>query len=227
MTEQQWLNSPEPVRMLTYLRFGRNIARTRAGRRKLLLFGCACCRHVAHLFPDEPGWPVVDLAERLADGDVSQAEVGAALRDAAPTLRDGERDHVRQARLNLHQAIRKLGGPAAAASVACSSVGIALRWLGAGEAAECAVQASLLRDLCGNPFHPPLALDPGWLVWNGGSVGRLARTIYEERHFEDLPVLADALEDAGCRNEEVLGHLRGPGPHARGCVVVDLFLGKS
>jgi len=229
MTEQEWLQSPEPVRMVTYLRFGRGAARTKAGRRKLRLFGCACCLRVRRLFPDERGWPVVCLAERLADGTANQAEVDAALRDAEPILFDGERDQVRQARLNLHEAVRRLCGSAGDSAMACSSVGIALRWLQgfAPETAEWAVQAGLLRDLFGNPFRPAPAIESGWLVAGGGSVVRLTRRIYDDRRFEDMPVLADALEEAGCRDEELLGHLRGSGPHARGCFPLDLLLGKA
>jgi hypothetical protein len=55
----------------------------------------------------------------------------------------------------------------------------------------------------------------------------LARVIYEERRFEDLPILADALEEAGCINHTILAHLRSPGPHARGCWPVDLLLKKA
>ncbi len=56
---------------------------------------------------------------------------------------------------------------------------------------------------------------------------KLAAAVYEERAFDRLPLLADALEDAGCTNAELLGHLRGPGPHARGCRALDLLLGKE
>jgi hypothetical protein len=51
--------------------------------------------------------------------------------------------------------------------------------------------------------------------------------IYDDRRFQDLPILVDALEEAGCANVDILGHCRGPGPHARGCWVVDLILGKE
>jgi hypothetical protein len=229
MTEQEWLRSPEPVGMVTYLRCRRGVARTRAGRRRLRLFGCACCLRVRHLFPGERGWAVVDLAERLADGNTGQAGVDAALRDAEPILHDDEGDRVRQARGNLHEAIRRLCGPAGDAAMACSSVGIALRWLQgpAPETAEWAVQAGLLRDLFGDPFRLPPAVEHGWLVAGGGAVSRLARTIYDDRRFEDMPLLADELEDAGCRDEEVLGHLREPGPHARGCWLLDVLLGRG
>jgi hypothetical protein len=55
----------------------------------------------------------------------------------------------------------------------------------------------------------------------------LATAIYEESAFDRLPILADALEEAGCTDVELLGHLRGPGPHVRGCWVVDLITGKK
>ena len=66
-------------------------------------------------------------------------------------------------------------------------------------------------------------LDPLCLVWNGGTVGRIAAGIYEERAFDRLPILADALEDAGCTDPALLTHCRGPGPHVRGCWAVDLL----
>jgi hypothetical protein len=71
-----------------------------------------------------------------------------------------------------------------------------------------------------------VALDPGWLRWNGGAVAALARQIREGRAADLLPVLADALEEAGCSDADLLGHLRGPGAHVRGCFVVDQLLGK-
>jgi hypothetical protein len=86
--------------------------------------------------------------------------------------------------------------------------------------------ASHLRDLFGNPFSSP-SLDNAWLAWNGGTLPKLAQAIYDDRRFGDLPILADALEEAGCDNADVLSHCRSEGPHVRGCWVVDLLLGKS
>jgi hypothetical protein len=93
--------------------------------------------------------------------------------------------------------------------------------------AEARTQAALVRDVFGNPFRPMIPLDPTWLVWNGGTVPALAERIYNERDWASLPVLADALEDAGCSSPEILIHCRGPGPHARGCWVLDLLLEKE
>jgi hypothetical protein len=87
-------------------------------------------------------------------------------------------------------------------------------------------QSSLLRDIFGNPFRP-VTFDPAWLTWHDGLIVSMARKMYDRRDFSDTPVLADALEDAGCTDANILGHLRGPGPHVRGCWVVDLVLGKK
>ena len=87
-------------------------------------------------------------------------------------------------------------------------------------------ECALLRDIVGNPFRP-VTLDPAWLRWNDGCVPKIAQSIYEERRFGELPILADALEDAGCDNADILAHCRGPEPHVRGCWAVDAILGKE
>jgi hypothetical protein len=84
-------------------------------------------------------------------------------------------------------------------------------------------QPSLLRDIFGNPFRP-VAPEPSWRT---STVVALAEGIYTDRAFDRLPILADALQDAGCDNADVLDHCRGSGPHVRGCWVVDLVLGKA
>jgi hypothetical protein len=94
-------------------------------------------------------------------------------------------------------------------------------------ATEEKVQADLLRCIIGNPFRPSSPLPLTVLTWNGGTVVKLAQAIYEERAFERLPVLADALEEAGLADTDILAHCRGPGPHVRGCFLVDLLLGKD
>ena len=85
-------------------------------------------------------------------------------------------------------------------------------------------QASLLRCIFGPLLFRPIALDPLWLA---SPVPELAESIYVDRAFDRLPLLADALEDAGCTNADILNHCRQPGVHTRGCWVVDLLLGKS
>lgn len=98
---------------------------------------------------------------------------------------------------------------------------------------ERAVHADYWRDLIGDPFGTP-SLDPEVRTWDSGTVVNLARGIYDERHLpegmldgERMSILADALEEAGCSEDAILDHLRKPGPHVRGCWVVDLILGKT
>src|SRR5262249_22298428 len=80
-----------------------------------------------------------------------------------------------------------------------------------------------VREVLGNPFRPVI-LRPSWQT---GTAAGLAEAIYAEAAFDRLPILGDALEDAGCANEEILNHCRQPGVHVRGCWVVDLVLGKE
>jgi hypothetical protein len=95
-----------------------------------------------------------------------------------------------------------------------------------GWASERREQARRLRDLFGNPFRPVI-LDPTWLCWNDGATVKIAQSLYDGRRFTELPILADALEDAGCTDRAVIEHCRAGGGHVRGCWVVDLLLGKK
>jgi hypothetical protein len=92
--------------------------------------------------------------------------------------------------------------------------------------AETRHQLHLAYDIFGNPFRP-VALDPACRPWREGTIVHMAQSIYSERRFQDLPMLADALEEAGCTDARILAHCRGPGEHVRGCWVVDLVLGKN
>jgi hypothetical protein len=83
--------------------------------------------------------------------------------------------------------------------------------------------AHYLRDIFGNPFRP-VTLNPSWLT---STVLALAQQMYDSRDFSPMPILADALQDAGCDNEEILNHCRQPGEHVRGCFAVDLLLSKE
>jgi len=108
--------------------------------------------------------------------------------------------------------------------LAAVAAGDAARSAAAGEAR---IQAAALRDILANPFRAAPAVDPSWLAWNGGAVAKLAAAIYDGRRFADLPILADALEDAGCADATILAHCRGRDEHVRGCWVVDLLTGRQ
>jgi hypothetical protein len=92
---------------------------------------------------------------------------------------------------------------------------------------ELTAQSVLLRCLFGNPFRPSPALPETVLAWNDRLVPRLAQAIYDERGWHDLPLLADALLDAGCTDESLMHHCRAGGEHARGCFAVDVILGRG
>ena len=81
----------------------------------------------------------------------------------------------------------------------------------------------LLREIIGNPFRP-VTFSPQWLTDTAVS---LARQMYDARDFSAMPILAYALQDAGCDSDDILNHCRQPGEHVRGCWVVDLVLGKE
>ena len=90
--------------------------------------------------------------------------------------------------------------------------------------AERAQQALLVRDIFGKSFHKKARIQRRWRT---DTVVALASQMYESRDFSAMPILADALQDAGCDSAEILDHCRGPGPHVRGCWVVDLVLRKE
>jgi hypothetical protein len=110
---------------------------------------------------------------------------------------------------------------------------VAKRRRAAAREEEASAQSGLLRDVAGPPSHR-ISLGPALLGWDQGTLVKLAQAAYDERLPPEgtldtprLAVLADALEDAGCTHADILDHLRGPGPHVRGCWVVDVVLGKS
>jgi hypothetical protein len=92
---------------------------------------------------------------------------------------------------------------------------------------EQVTQAELLRCIIGPLPFRSVELSPAVLAWNGGIIPNLAQAIHEEQRFEDLPILADALEEAGCTNTDILSHCRQSGNHVRGCWPLDLVLDKQ
>jgi hypothetical protein len=123
----------------------------------------------------------------------------------------------------LLQEVLQAAGPF---STTAESRAVAGRTIGA----EWRRHTILVREVFGNPFRP-VAVDSAWLTWNDGVVVRLARAAYEQRRLltglldnARLAVLADALEEAGCADEQILGHLRDGSEHVRGCFVLDRVL---
>jgi hypothetical protein len=223
MTEKEWLESTHPQKLLEYLR-------GKTSERKLRLFAVACCRRIWHLLNDPESRQAVEVAEQFADGRAERHQLRLAhyLAGIYPTNQANE-----AARLAAAEAIdlSNLLKVVAASNETVEGQAV-LQFLNmfdapvdsetrasAGRAGQC----ELLREMFGNPFQP-LAINPVWQTLNVRSV---AQVIYEEQTFEQMPVLGDALEDAGCDNADILGHLHGSGTHARGCWVLDLILGKQ
>jgi hypothetical protein len=228
VTEAEWLACAEPRALLEFVR-----GRLGSGR-KLRLFLCACARRLWPLLKDVRGRQAVEVAERYADGLVKLKRLHRACRNAEAAVRalaaygPGEAPAYCAVRVAHYAAARHWDFN----GIVLGCLYYAARAY-AGHlpgnpvpAAELAALAALVRELFGNPFSPTAA-DPAWLGWDGDTVPRLARAIYAESAFDRLPVLADALEEAGCADAEILGHLRGSGPHVRGCWAVDLLLAKG
>jgi hypothetical protein len=226
VTESDWLNAKDPQAMLAVLRDSGKLS-----GRKARLFAVACCRCTWNLLPYRRSRDAVEVLERLADGEVPRAEVEHVLRGAYNAYSEIERidgDDLAEARWlvarGVYHALK--AGPSTTALYAHHSARLAVAY-GAARRAEEGQQCGLLRDIFGPLPFREVHLDPLWLARNDGIVKRLAKGAYDERAFERMPVLGDALEEAGCQSEEVLSHCRGPGPHTRGCWVVDLVLGKG
>ncbi len=196
----------------------------RTSPRKLRLFAVACCRRVAHLLSDQRFRHAVEVAERYAEGQARDKERQAAKEACkkargTPAYTAAAFAATEAVDSNADQAASDAARGAARAEAADATEGPA--W----ETAR-ASQVALLREIFNNPFRT-VGVERTWLDHNRGIVRSLARAIYEERRFEDMPVLADALEDAGCSDEQILGHCRGPNGHVLGCWVLDLLLAKK
>lgn len=235
MNESEWLAATDPTPMVDFLK-------DKATDRKLRLLGVACCRRIEQPFLRHeplPQWQnggrlAVDTAERHADGQASDEELYNA-GEEAEFCGGSEYNPFRYLtmtdRADLLQVayvarnglagwellrLRDPDDPAhltEESSVEFDSI----------NSQERIAQANLLRDIFGNPFRKVKFNKK----WRSSTVVALAKEIYEAKAFDQLPILADALQDAGCENEDILTHCRGPGPHVRGCFVVDLLLGKS
>jgi len=248
MDEAEWLACTDPTPMLEFLH-------GKASDRKLRLFACACCRRLWSHLTDERSRNAIQVAERVADGLATeedrkqasrdaQAAWDASLKAASPPVDSPETQAAVRAAIMtgriwvwdlevaagaicdvLHESayVASVDVAEACASFISQTAGRQVA------SVECNVQASLLRCVLHNPFHT-MSLDAAWLTPTAIS---LAQAVYAERNLPEgtldparLAILSDALQEAGCASAEILGHCRGPGPHVRGCWVVDLLLGK-
>lgn len=227
MTEAEWLACDDWDSMLVHIG-GKGF------NRKLLLLAVALCRHVWDHFPFDECRQIVEAVERLADHpdvDGTDYRIVAEVNNLFATVQEAHH-LVRVADIQArgaYLAALNCGGmwhdPDGNIEGVANAIAFSLGKDTEGPVweAERLAQAKLLHDLFGNPFRP-VAFD---LRWRSDTAVSLASGIYAERAFDRLPILADALEEAGCDHPDVLSHCRGPGPHVRGCWVVDGVLGKT
>ncbi len=210
MTEAEWLACEVPVLLA-------DAAHEMVSERKYRLLAVACCRRLRR-HVEAPLWfESIQTAELAADGLIGPQELRLIFQDVVATF---------------EQAGFSRGTP--------ENDGILLNtWSGMAIGATCrnprsemiynvfsildVTACALLRDIFGNPFRS-VAFSSEWRT---DTAVALARTMYESREFSAMPILADALQDAGCDSDDILNHCQGDGPHVRGCWVVDLVLGKE
>jgi hypothetical protein len=245
VTEEQWLTCTDPTAMLEVLRTS-----GKANDRKLRLFAVACERHIGHLFEDKRAWKTLEFAERFADGLATKEELHGrawghpgdaghvvawkawdAAEDAArfSSARAGRAAVDKETYIVWDAVVDKaiFAGHHLREAAAIADKSVSPAWVARRDSAELAEQESqcrLLRDIFGNPFGSLHAFDAAWRT---PEVLSFAQRAYDARDFSEIAELAASLSEAGCADAAILGHLRGPGPHVRGCWVVDLILGKA
>jgi hypothetical protein len=202
-SEARWLREGSFVQMLAFVRID-----CRPGRRKQGLLLAGMCRLAESHLPRHLWLEAVGLGELLVRGRHCGPEQGRLFDE-----------------LNDYVGARAIGDDLAGAAWARLLQRCIVpdptysRPLDEGVLAVAPVRG-LLHDLFGNPFRP-VKVDPAWLRRNDSLVAKMAHLIAQEGRFDDLPILADALEDAGCAEPEILEHCRSAGPHFRGCWVLD------
>ena len=225
MTEEKWKTTTGIVGMLAVPRVASNL-------RKMRLFGVACCRQGARMVGGRSGTGHAGHRRTVRgwriDGRWSPASLPCRDHRLLHSHEDEGAQNSKRGRAELLSLTASMSTlEPEARNAAKSTVDRILG--GRAVLGDLSVQnlrklfPDLLRCIFGNPFHP-VTLDPSWLT---STALALARGIYVERAFDRMPILADGLQDAGCNNESILDHGRGPGPHTRGCWVCDLVLGKE
>ncbi len=214
MTEQEWLRCSDVWSMLHI------IERSKPSERKIRLFNAAICRRFWTYLP-EASQAILSESELLADGLVRLSS-DELIQRANVVVAGFDRRYPNKQFPNAEIRIQR-----EAAAAVCYAVGPNELWGAASrcweiERTEKTAHEGIIRDIFGNPFRS-IRLNSHWLKPN---VLGLARAIYDQKTFDRLHTLADAIMNAGCDNQDILSHCRSIGLHVRGCWVVDLILGK-
>lgn len=212
LSEAHWLASADPEMMERFLA-------ERTTLRRWRLFAWHCCARVAGLLADDRSRSALGVVERLAveADDVPGDVVAAARHEASAAAREAwYQGDAHQFRAWAATAVES------ALRVPRRAYLAAARASGANQSAEREAQSELMRELFGNPFRLLLAE----ATWRSPAVLAVAGDIDARRALDELPVLGDALEDAGCDAAVLLEHLRGRGGHVVGCWALDWLLGR-
>ncbi len=232
MDEQTWLESIDSAAMLEFVWHWDQLS-----ERKLWWFRVICCSRILRLANDESAREAVRVAEAIAEREEEETRLEDIVHGIARGGHDATQAAARQACSALLEWNADLHALRAGLNNAVLSIGYEVGYRGPGDATwgrprqeamqrEREVHAALFREIVGNPFQE-ISIDQEWFSFRNGLVRTMAAMIYSDRRFEDMPILADALEDAGCDSADILNHLRGPGTHVRGCWALDLILGKE
>ena len=214
MTEQEWLDCQNSRTMLEFVR-------PKVTKRKLRLFAAACFRRLARLLPDIRQQQAVEMLEETPVEINLQQSVVHGARVALPSSQDsfgGNFAGIDDPYFVGLMLYRELVSSSTAHHATVVPDGLFDR------AKEQAEQSRLLRCICGPLTFHAIPVDPAWLT---STVVTLAQAIFDDRAFDRMPDLIDALEQAGSTNSHILDHCRESGPHVLGCWVVDLLIGKS
>ena len=207
MDERGWFTATKPQSLFL-------AASGKTSERKVSLCLCGCIRQFWDALPESSFQLAVEFCERVADHELPHTELGKVHElfrslpyqeiqswrayNAVYRLVDPNRYPWRV----MHEVLQVVRDPPGRQRLCC-----------------------VIRDVFGTPFRPLVTFSPDWRTDTAVS---LARTMYESREFGAMPILADALQDAGCDNTDILDHCRDAKQvHVRGCWVVDLVLGKS
>jgi len=222
VTESEWLASDDPDAMLEFLE-------GRLSERKKRLFACACCRRVLHLIPDDRVRAALEVSEEFADRAATGKQLAEAyliaweVYEAAMSSGEPEEPFTEAVELACGEKLEDVAEVAQEARLDEALYDEPTPKDRKFTTRERKAQAVILRDFFGNPFRP-VTVAKKWLV---PGVVRLARRIYKHRDFDQMPVLADELETAGCTDRQLLQHCRRAKAHSPGCWVLDLLLGKK
>jgi hypothetical protein len=220
VTKGAWLTTLDPVAVL------QRVLERKPSQRKLRLISVGCCRCLWNLLHDERSKRAVEVAEDYAERRASTpGRMPTEYVATVTAVEERASEAVNTAVAFGHDA----GNDAAATAVVCLALWATTDW-GTFQAVQRTSRLigrkapmEVLACVLGIPyrrFAPP----ESWLT---PTAVALARLMYDTRDLSLMPILADALQDAGCEDEAVLTHCRGDGPHVRGCWVVDLLLGKE